>query len=156
MPLDRSRIEQNDRQRERLRALVTRIGDDELRIQVNPQWTVADVLGHITYWDSRALLLAKNVEDGVPFTAADAEPENVDLINDAALPLIRAIAPRTLAELALRMAEEVDRRVANLSTDALWPEDPNSPLNPLRASHRGEHLDQVEAALVAAGARSGR
>ena len=156
MPLDRARIEQNDRQRERMRALATRLGEDELRIQVNPQWTVADVLGHITYWDSRALLLAQKVEDGVPFTAADAEPENVDLINDAALPLIRAIPPRSMAELALRTAEEVDRRVANLSTDALWPEDPTSPLNPLRASHRGEHLDQIEAALVAAGARSVR
>jgi hypothetical protein len=156
MPLDRSRIEQNNRQRERLRTLVTRIGEDELRIPVNPEWTVAGVLGHMAFWDSRALVLAEKVERGVSFTPADAEPENVDLINDSTRPLIHAIAPRATAALALRLAEEVDRRVANLSTAALWPDDPNSPLNPLRASHRGEHLDQIEAALVAAGARSGR
>lgn len=154
MPLDRSRVEQNNRERERLRGLVTLLGEDELRIPVNPEWTVAGLLGHIAFWDSRALLLTEKLERGVPFTPADAEPENVDLINDAARPLIHAIAPRAAANLALCLAEEIDRRVANLSTDAFWPEDPNSPLNPLRASHRGEHLDQIEAALATARARA--
>ena len=31
--------------------------------------------------------------------------------------------------------------------DRLWPRDPDSPIYALRASHRGEHLDDVEAAL---------
>jgi hypothetical protein len=29
----------------------------------------------------------------------------------------------------------------------MYPTDADSPLNPLRAAHRGEHLDQIEAAL---------
>jgi hypothetical protein len=29
----------------------------------------------------------------------------------------------------------------------MWPDDATSPLNPLRAAHRGEHLDEIEAAL---------
>jgi hypothetical protein len=37
--------------------------------------------------------------------------------------------------------------VATLPVDRLWPTDPDSPLYALRASHRGEHLDEVEAAL---------
>jgi len=28
-----------------------------------------------------------------------------------------------------------------------WPSDQSSPLNALRADHRGEHLDEIEAAL---------
>jgi hypothetical protein len=34
-----------------------------------------------------------------------------------------------------------------LPVDRLWPRDPDSPLYATRASHRGEHLDEVEAAL---------
>jgi hypothetical protein len=29
----------------------------------------------------------------------------------------------------------------------MWPQDPDSPIYCLRAAHRGEHLDDVEAAL---------
>jgi hypothetical protein len=71
----------------------------------------------------------------------------VDWINDASRPLIHAIPPLEAARLALRIAEETDARVASLPVDRLWPRDPDSPLYPLRASHRGEHLDDVEAAL---------
>jgi hypothetical protein len=89
------------------------------------------------------------LEHGVPFSASDAEPEDVDWINDATRPLIHAIPPLEAARLALRIAEETDARVASLPVDGLWSHDPDSPINPLRASHRGEHLDDVEAALRA-------
>jgi hypothetical protein len=151
MSLDRSYVEQNSRERERLRALVARLGDDELRSPVNEHWTVAGVLGHIAFWDARALALADKLERGVPFSPSDAEPEDVDWINDAARPLIHAIAPREAAQLALRLAEETDRRVASLAPDRMFTNDPNSPLNPLRATHRAEHLDDIEAALGAKG-----
>jgi hypothetical protein len=146
---DRPHVEQNTRQRERLGALVARLGDDELRRAVNEHWTVAGILGHIAFWDGRVLALAGKLERGVPFSPSDAEPEDVDWINDAARPLIHAIEPRTLAELALSLAEETDLRVASLPPERLWPNDPESPINPLRATHRGEHLDQIEAALEA-------
>ena len=148
MPISRSKVEQNTRERERLGALVRRLNDDELRLPVNQHWTVAGVLGHIAFWDSRALVLADKLERGVPFSPSDAEPEDVDGLNDATRPLIHALAPREAAQLALRMAEEVDRRVANLPPEGLWPDDPTSPLNPLRASHRAEHLDDIESALA--------
>jgi hypothetical protein len=147
MPLDRSYVEQNARELERMRALVARLGDDELRRAVNEHWTVAGVLGHIAFWDGRALALADKLEGGVPFSPSDEEPEDVDWINDASRPLIHAIPPRDAAQLALRVAEETDRRVASLPPDLVWPNDPNSPLNAFRASHRGEHLDDIEASL---------
>ncbi|HEY8655672.1 MAG TPA: DinB family protein [Candidatus Limnocylindria bacterium] len=143
-------VEQNTRERERLRALVGRLTDDELHRQVNPHWTVAGVLGHVAFWDARVLALVDKLERGVAFSLSDDEPEDPSWINDAGRPLIHAIAPRQAAQLALRLAEETDQRVASLSPAHLartWPADPASPLNPLRAGHRGEHRDQIEAAL---------
>jgi len=142
-----SYAEQNDRQRERMRALIERLSDDDLRRQVNEHWTVAGVLGHIAFWDARSLWLADKIERGVPFSPSDVEPDDVSWINDATRPLIHAIAPREAARLALRLAEEIDRRVASLSPTKTWPTDPDSLLNPLRAEHRGEHLDEIEMSL---------
>jgi hypothetical protein len=144
---DRSYVDRNTQERERLRALIERLDDDELLAPVNDHWTVAAVLGHIAFWDARILALADKLERGIPFAPTDTEPEDVDWINDASRPLIHAIPPREAARLALRIAEETDDRVATLPPDRLWPRDPESPLYALRASHRGEHLDDVEAAL---------
>ncbi len=147
MTQDRPYVAENDRERARLRSLVERLSEDELRMPVNDHWTVAGVLGHIAFWDARILSLADKLERGVPFSASDTEPEDVDWINDASRPLIHAIPPAQCARVALRIAEETDARVAALPVDRLWPMDPDSPLYAVRASHRGEHLDEVEAAL---------
>ena len=147
MSEDRSYIEENDRERGRLRALVERLDEDGLRAPVNEYWTVAGVFGHIAFWDSRVLALAGKLERGEPFSPDDNEPEDVDWINDASRELIHAIPPLEAARLALEIAGRTDAKVATLPTDRLWPQDPDSPLYALRASHRGEHLDEVEAAL---------
>jgi hypothetical protein len=149
MTTDRSYVDENTRELERLRALVERLDENELRTLVNEHWTVAGVLGHIAFWDGRAVALAEKLERGEPFSSSDDEPEDVDWINDATRPLIHAISPLDAARLAVGIAEETDARVAELPVDRLWPRDPHSPLNPLRASHRGEHLDEIEAALRA-------
>src|SRR6266516_2408685 len=101
---DRSYVEENTRERERMRGLVERHGEDELRLPVNQHWTVAGVLGHIAFWDARALGLAGKVERGIPFSPSEEEPEDVDWINDASRPLIHAVDPRGLAELAMGIA----------------------------------------------------
>lgn len=142
-------MEENARELERLRGLVERLTDEEVGSPVDEHWTVAGVLGHIAFWDGRVLALAQKLESGRPFSPSDDEPEDVDWINDAARPLIHAIAPREAAQLALRIAEETDRKVASLPPDRVFPNDPASPLNALRATHRAEHLDQIESALEA-------
>ncbi|MBO0684510.1 MAG: DinB family protein [Candidatus Dormibacteraeota bacterium] len=149
MSADRPYLEPNSRELDRLRGLVQRLSDEELGRPIHEQWTIAGALGHIAFWDARALVLADKLERGVPFTPSDDEPEDVDWINDATSRLVHGIEPRQVAELALKIAEETDRRVATLAPERLWPEDPQSPLNPMRASHRGEHLDEIEAALDA-------
>ena len=148
MDSDRSYIAANTKQRERLRALVERLDHDALTAQVNEYWTVAGVLGHIAYWDIRVLVLAEKIDRAEPWTPGDAEPEG-DWLNDTTRTLIHAIAPREAATLALRIAEETDARVAELPLDRLWPRDPDSPINAVRAEHRREHLDEIDAALEA-------
>lgn len=147
MSPDRPYVEPNARELDRLRGLVEGLSEEDLRRPVNEHWTVAGVLGHIAFWDGRVLALADKLERGVPFSPSDDEPEDVDWINDATRPLIHAIEQRVLADLALRLAEETDRKVAALPPERMWPGDPESPINSLRATHRGEHLDQIDAAL---------
>jgi hypothetical protein len=150
MPDDRPYIESNTRERERLQALVEQSSDDELSGPVNEYWTVAGVLGHLAYWDSRFLTLAEKIDRGEPWVAGDAEPDG-DWLNDSTRPVIHAIGPREAGQLALRMAEEADARAAELPLDRLWPGDPDSPISPARGEHRGEHLDEIEAALARRG-----
>jgi len=143
---------ENRRELDRMRSIVEGLSDEELGRPVNDSWTVAAVLGHIAFWDGRALALLEKLSHGVPFSPSDDEPEDVDWINDASRPLIHAIPEREAARLALRIAEETDRRIASLAPDLAaqaWPLNPQSPLNLSRADHRGEHLDEVEAALRA-------
>jgi uncharacterized damage-inducible protein DinB len=143
---ERHYVENNDRQRERLRALVESSDDTALSAAVNEYWTVAGVLGHMAYWDSRFLTLAEKIDRNEPWVDADQEPDG-DWLNDSTRPIIHAIAPRAAAELAMRMAEEADARAATLPLNRLWPGDPESPISPARGEHRGEHLDEIEAAL---------
>jgi hypothetical protein len=144
---ERPYIEQNTRERDRMRALIDGLSESDLRIWVNEHWTVAAVFGHIAFWDARVLSLADKLERGEAFTASDAEPEDVDWINDSSRPFLHAVPTLDLARLALEIAEQTDTRVATLPLDRLWPAHPQSPLYAVRATHRGEHLDEVEAAL---------
>ena len=137
----------NARELQRLRDLAERLSDDDLRRPVNDDWTVAAVLGHVAFWDARAIYLAERFDPATGFPDDVGEPENVDWINDSTRALIHAIDPRAVVDLAIRTAEDIDARVLALPADKLWPNDPDSPLNGLRASHRGEHLDEIEAAL---------
>jgi uncharacterized damage-inducible protein DinB len=147
---DRSYIDVNTRERERLRAFIERVDDEALAAPANQYWTVAGVLGHMAYWDSRVLVFAEKVDRGEPWVPSDEEPEG-DWLTDSTRPIIHAIEPRRAAELALEIAEEVDRRVAELPLDRMAPLDPDSPIWPARGDHRGEHLDELEAALPTRG-----
>ena len=71
----------------------------------------------------------------------------MDWINDAGKPLMLALPPRIAAGVALSVAEEADARVAVLSDDLLAEnERTGGYVNVLRADHRREHLDEIEAA----------
>ncbi|HEX9496698.1 MAG TPA: DinB family protein [Candidatus Limnocylindria bacterium] len=146
MSADRSHEAENDAERERLRALVARLGDDDLRRPMPGGWTIAANLAHAGYWDARAIYWLDGYARGI--APVPYEEENVDAVNDAAKPLCLALPPRDAARLALRLAEEADRKVAALSDELLATIHRVKPgFNLARAIHRKEHLDDVERAL---------
>jgi hypothetical protein len=145
--VNRTHQAETDAERERLRALVTRSTEADLRRPMPGGWTVAAVLAHIGYWDARAIYwLDKWARGAEP---SPWEPENVEAVNDAAKPLCLALPPRIAAQLALRLAEEADGKVRTLSDAVLAKAQAleSLPFNLSRAIHRKEHLDEIERAL---------
>ena len=149
MSVDRSYVAENDTARARLRDLVSRLSDAELSRPMPAGWTVAAVLAHVAFWDQRALVLLERWEQEGP-EAAPAVPgdTDVDWINDASKPLLLAVPPRRAADLAVAIAEAVDRKAEALA-DALVARNAaaGSPVNLVRAQHRREHLAEIERAL---------
>jgi hypothetical protein len=141
-------VQRNRSELERMTAIVERLSEDDLRMKVNEHWTVAGVLGHIAFWDAYAGILAGKVKNGERPSESDTESGDVDWINDSARVFIHAVEPKALAELAIRIADETDHLVASLDPQTMYPYDESSPLNAVRAEHRGEHLDEIEEALA--------
>jgi len=145
--VDRSHEAETDGARARLRALVARLSDDELRRPMPGGWTVAGVLAHAGAWDARAVYwLDTWARTGEPTVY---EPENTEAVNESAKPLCLALPPRVAAELALRLAEEADAKVKALSDEMLAKirATGSPPFNLSRAIHRTEHLDDIERVL---------
>src|SRR5262244_3658925 len=113
MPVDRSYVAQNTAERDRLRELVRRASDQDLQTQLPAGWTVASVLGHLAFWDQRILVLL-DAWERTGATPPAAREEDVDWINDAGKPFLLALPPRELADLAVAIAEAVDRQLASL------------------------------------------
>jgi hypothetical protein len=143
---DRSYVAENDTQRARLKALISR-SDADLARPMPAGWTVAGVLGHLAFWDQRVLVLFEEWEKTGQAPPRSSQ-EDVDWINDAAKPMLLAVPPRQAAQLALTIAEAVDAKVARLSEELVMLNAASeTPLNLLRAEHRGEHLDEIERVL---------
>jgi uncharacterized damage-inducible protein DinB len=149
MAFDRSYVAQNARQRERLRALVTRLSDAELERPLDAGWTIAGVLGHLAFWDQRILVLLESWERaGVSAVPGPLDHADVDWINDAAKPMLLALPARRAADLALAIADAVDGKAEKLADEVVTRNaEAGNPVNLLRATHRAEHLDQIERSL---------
>ena len=148
MPEDRSHDPETDAERERLRALVARLGDKDLARSMPAGWTVAGVLAHIGFWDARAIYWLDRWAKGVAPTPY--EPENTEAVNESAKPLCLALPPRDAANLAMRLADEADSKVKALSDAMLVKIRATGPppFNLSRAIHRKEHLDEIESVLA--------
>jgi hypothetical protein len=147
MPIDRSYTAENDRERRRLEALVDKLDDAGLSRAMPAGWTVAGVLAHLAFWDQRALIFIEMLERGEK-PPVEAQ-EDVDWINDAAKPAQLALPPRRAATLAVETARAADRAVAALSDELLTKNAAaGSPIYLSRATHRREHLDDIEKLLA--------
>ncbi len=143
MTMDRSFVERNLASRERIRDLAARLSDDELQHRVGEHWTVAITLAHLAFWDRMVLYVLDMTErEGKLFI-----PEIAIFVNDLSLPLWAAIPPRQAARLAVEAAEEVDRRLETFPRSLLEQIYTYNQRWVVRALHRGEHLDEADAAL---------
>ncbi len=142
MNVDRGYVARNDRERARLKAVISRASDADLSHAMPAGWTVAGVLAHLAFWDQRILaLLDRWQHDGVSPPLENAA--DVDWINDAAKPLMLALPPRRAAEVALAIAEAADRKVETLGDDFVARNAATPLLNFARADHRAAHLDEI-------------
>lgn len=148
MTADRSYVAENEVERERLRELLDRLSDEQLARPMEAGWTVASVLAHMAFWDYRIVVeLGRWGADGRG-SVPTYEDEAVDWINDATKPIFLAMPARVAAQTALDAAEAADRAVAEMSDDLLVRNDEiGNIINPVRAEHRREHLDELERAF---------
>jgi DinB superfamily len=143
MVLEYSFIELNRASTERMRALADRLSDEEMQHPVGEHWTVAIALAHLAWWDRRVMYVLDMTErDGRLFI-----PEIDIFANDLSLPLWAAIPPRAAANIAIDTAETLDKRLEEYSPDLLEVIYDYNKRWVVRAMHRGEHLDEVDAAL---------
>jgi uncharacterized damage-inducible protein DinB len=143
MTLDRSFIERNRASTKRIRELATRLSDEEMKRPVGEQWTVAIALAHLAFWDRRVMyVLDKTEREGKLFI-----PEIDIFVNDLSLPLWAAIPPRDAARIAIETAEALDKRLESFPPALLEELRTYNQRWVVRALHRGEHLDEVDAAL---------
>ncbi len=135
---------ENDAERERLRGLVARLGDADLGRPIGHGWTVSAALAHLAFWDRRNLATLEQWErSGVQVIPVDPDP-----INASRLPEWLAMPPREAAAEALAAAEVVDGKVERLSTRLAEEILARRPRTIIRATHRREHLDEIERALA--------
>jgi DinB family protein len=149
MSVDRGFVNENTRERARLNALVGRLSDAELARPLAAGWTIAAVLAHVAFWDQRALLLLERWrQDGLAAVPEGLNEADVDWINDAGKPLFLAMSPRRAAETAVAIAAAVDRTIESLPDEFVTRNAAaGTPVSLLRAEHRREHLDEIDAAL---------
>ena len=143
MAMDRSFVELNRASTERIRALAARLSDAEMQHPVGEHWTVAIVFAHLAFWDRRVMYVLDMTErDGKLYI-----PEIDIFVNDLSLPLWAAIPPRAAARIAIETAETLDKRLEEYSPALLEEINAYNKRWIVRSLHRGEHLDEADAAL---------
>lgn len=131
-------------ERQRLEALVARLGDADLSKSLSDGWTVAAVLAHLAFWDRRAAVLVERWRrGGVSMSQVD-----VDVVNDAAKADWLALPPRVAAQQAVEAARQADAALDAAPELIEQIVAIGYPINVSRAVHRKEHLDEIERALA--------
>jgi DinB family protein len=131
--------------RERLDALIARLGESQ--IEIDDGWSGAGLLAHLAFWDRLAAKrLDKYLRDREPpVVTPDAL---IDLINGAGMRQWMDTPARVAAAQVRDAAAALDRLIETLPADALAALVAlDRPLLIDRSIHRKEHLDQIERAL---------
>lgn len=140
--MDRSFAESNRASRERIRAMA-RLSDAEMQTPVGQHWTVSILLAHLAFWDRRVLYVLDMTEKNGKLFA----PEIDVYVNDLFLPFWAALPPREAARIAVESAEALDKRLESYPATLLEEIYNYNKRWVVRGLHRGEHLDEADAAL---------
>lgn len=148
MPVSPEVADSNRRETERLRRLVATLDPAAYRVRLPNGWSIAATLGHLAFWDRQRLELMRRWAAGVECTNVYAG----EVINNALSPIVERLTPAQAAAAALEAAEAVDALLLEVPDEVVAaalarPDKPNLD----RGLHRGHHLDQIDAALAAAG-----
>ena len=93
----------NGESTERLRAVVARLGDDDLKRSLGDGWTVGFALAHLAFWDARQVAALQRMAQGEPFPSEDmATNAALEVIADAFDPEVIGQAAVSAAQLARR------------------------------------------------------
>lgn len=142
--MDRSFVTENARERQRLSNLVTQLTDEQLSLSMGNDWTIAVALAHLAFWDQRSLILMRKWKT----TEVAPSPIDIDVTNDALLPLWLALPPRAAAKLAISSAEAIDRELEESPSELISAiEKIGEKFRLYRSEHRKLHLDQIEGFL---------
>ncbi len=143
MPLDRGFVQLNRAATERLRRLVKGLTDGQLLHPLGEFWTAAICLAHLAFWDRRVMYVMEMTrKQGKVFV-----PSIDILVNDISLPLWAAVPPRDAARFAVETADQCDKQLEAFPEPLLEQMYENRKRDVIRALHRNEHLDEVDAAL---------
>jgi hypothetical protein len=142
--VDKSILESNEAVTARLEALAARLTDADLKRDLGGGWHVSVAFAHLASWDRRVeYVLTRWARDGVPHVELDD-----DVVNNAIEYPLVALEPRTALRLCIEAAKAANAAIAATPdhiAQQLIAEDHAYLLN--RSGHRGEHIEQVEAAL---------
>jgi hypothetical protein len=143
MPIDPNYNSLNRASTERIKKLAASLTDAEMQTRVGEHWTVAIALAHLAWWDRRVMyVLDMSAKDGKLFI-----PEIDIFVNDLSLPLWAAIPPREAARIAIETSADLDQRLEAYPQNLLEEIYNSNKRWVVRALHRNEHLDEVDAAL---------
>jgi uncharacterized damage-inducible protein DinB len=145
--MNRSYLDENDASRARVQAFVASLSDEDMTRQVGAHWTVGTGLMHLAFWDRQWLAKLEEWER----TGVVVVPPLRDVINginDGMLPWWRSIAPAQVRHEVVAAAEAMDAKVASLPQHLLEAILADRPRTLIRATHRREHLGEIERALV--------
>ncbi len=141
--MDRSFVERNRASTERLRKLAAGLAEAQMQHLVGADWTVGIALAHLAFWDRRVQFVLDRTEREGKLSAVEVDT----IVNDLLLPTWELVPGDKAARLAVETAEALDKRLEDFPAALLEQVRAHNERWLLRALHRNEHLDEVEAAL---------
>jgi hypothetical protein len=138
---------ENNAERARLKAFVAGLSDATIARSIGHGWTVGVGLAHLAYWDR--LWLAKFEEwERTGVVRVPPVETFVDGINDGMLPWWHAIAPAQIRYEVIGAAEAADSKAESLPEALVEAILAVRPRTLIRATHRRQHLDEIQRALT--------